>query len=195
MCIGRLNKQIRHELPPTNLIFISKKLIVSFEYSAVNFIVGWKLFNLLRNFSRDSSPCSQIKKMSSMYLQHIIGFFSGALRIFSSKSTINKMAYGGANFVPIAVPRTCLKVFSSNWKTLFFSTISASSIRVSRGGSRTAATYKMGFQPLTIITKRSILDDAAVLDPPLVSLEICLLSLNSKILRREVRPSLCGILR
>ena len=44
-----------------------------------------------------------------------------------------------------------------------------------RGGSRTAATSKMerfviivnGFQPLTIITKRSILDVAAVLDPPL----------------------------
>ena len=43
------------------------------------------------------------------------------------------------------------------------------------GGSRTAATSKMerfviivnGFQPLTIITKRSILDVAAVLDPSL----------------------------
>ena len=44
-----------------------------------------------------------------------------------------------------------------------------------RGASRTAVTSKMerfviivnGFQPLTIITKRSILDVAAVLDPPL----------------------------
>ena len=44
------------------------------------------------------------------------------------------------------------------------------------GGSRTAATSKMerfviivnGWKPLTIITKRSILDVAAVLDPPLV---------------------------
>ena len=47
---------------------------------------------------------------------------------------------------------------------------------VTRGGSRTTATSKMelfviivnGFQPLTIITKCSILDVAAVLDPPLV---------------------------
>ena len=47
---------------------------------------------------------------------------------------------------------------------------------VDRGGSRTVATSKMelfviivnGFQPLTIITKCSILDLAAVLDPPLV---------------------------
>ena len=44
-----------------------------------------------------------------------------------------------------------------------------------KGGSRAAATAKMerfvitvnGFQPLTIITKRSILDVAAALDPPL----------------------------
>ena len=48
---------------------------------------------------------------------------------------------------------------------------------MSRGGSRTAAIYKIerfviivnGFQPLTIITKCSILDVAAVLDPPLMS--------------------------
>ena len=45
-----------------------------------------------------------------------------------------------------------------------------------RGESRTAATSKMeifvilvnGFQPLTIITKCSILDVTAVLDPPLM---------------------------
>ena len=44
-----------------------------------------------------------------------------------------------------------------------------------RGGSRAAATSKMerfviivnGWKPLTIITKRSILDVAAALDPPL----------------------------
>ena len=46
---------------------------------------------------------------------------------------------------------------------------------LSRGGSRTAVTSNMerfviivnGFQPLTIISKRSILDVAVVLDPPL----------------------------
>ena len=50
--------------------------------------------------------------------------------------------------------------------------------RVNRGGSRTAATSKMerfviivnGWKPLTIITKRSILDVAAILDPRLVNL-------------------------
>ena len=49
-------------------------------------------------------------------------------------------------------------------------------VAVARGASRTTATSKMerfviivnGFQPLTNMTKRSILDVAAVLDPPLV---------------------------
>ena len=48
---------------------------------------------------------------------------------------------------------------------------------VTRGRSRAAVTSKMerfviivnGFQPLTIITKRSILDVAAALDPPLIT--------------------------
>ena len=48
--------------------------------------------------------------------------------------------------------------------------------KIGRGGSRAAATTKMecfviivnGFQPSTIITTRSILDVAAVLDPPLI---------------------------
>ena len=63
--------------------------------------------------------------------------------------------------------------------------------RISRGGSRAAATSKMecfviivnGFQSLTIITRRSILDVAAVLDPPLISIGkmyfLLFLSLNS----------------
>ena len=55
-------------------------------------------------------------------------------------------------------------------------TIYTKCMELFRGGSRAAATSKMerfviivnGFYPLTIITKRSILDVAAVLDPPLL---------------------------
>ena len=55
-----------------------------------------------------------------------------------------------------------------------------------RGGSRAAATSKMGrfiiivngWRPLTIITKRSILDAAAALDPPLA---LVIFTSNSKI--------------
>ena len=51
-------------------------------------------------------------------------------------------------------------------------------IYITRGGSRTAATSKIecfviivnGWKPLTTITKRSILDVAAVLDPPLFTI-------------------------
>ena len=56
--------------------------------------------------------------------------------------------------------------------------------KIFRGGSTTAAISKMelfviivnSFQPLTIITKSSILDVAAVLDPPLIfaRIEKCL---------------------
>ena len=50
------------------------------------------------------------------------------------------------------------------------------SLSIIRGGSRTAATFKVecfviivnGWKPLTIITKHSTLDVAAVLDPPLI---------------------------
>ena len=93
-----------------------------------------------------------------MYLHHIIGFSSKALIIFSSKSVINKIAYRDANFVPIAVPRTYLKVFHQIQKCCFLAL----------------------FQRVLYIR---------------VSLEIGLLSLNSKNLRREVIPSLCGLLR
>ena len=52
--------------------------------------------------------------------------------------------------------------------------------RVNSGGSRTGATSKMeffviivnGWKPLTIITKCSILDVAAVLDPPLFMMRL-----------------------
>ena len=93
--------------------------------------------------------------MSSMYLNCIIGFSSKALRMFSSKSAINKIPYEGENFVSIVAPRICLKVFYRVQKC-FFSTIFASSIRE--------------------------------------SLEICLLSLNSKNFWRVARPWLCGML-
>ena len=59
-----------------------------------------------------------------------------------------------------------------------FSIISSVYIQLYKGGPRTAAASKMKclmiivnrFQPLTIITKHSILDVEAVLDPPLIKL-------------------------
>ena len=66
-----------------------------------------------------------------MYLLLAIGFSSKGFRNFSFKSVANEIAYGGANIVPNGVSRISLKSFSSNFKTLFFSTTSASSIIMS----------------------------------------------------------------
>ena len=59
-------------------------------------------------------------------------------------------------------------------------------VAISRGGYRAAATSKMqrfvviinGFQPLTVITKCSILDAAVVLDPPLHISANCFTKMN-----------------
>ena len=67
-----------------------------------------------------------------------------------------------------------------------------------RGGSRAAATSKMecfviivnGFQPLTIITKHSILDVAAVLDPPLSILFALTLACEGAVLHRNIALSI-----
>ena len=77
-------------------------------------------------------------------------------------------------------------------------------IYIHRGGSRAAATSKMerfviivnGFQPLTIITKCSILDVAAVLDPLLIHIKAkkkkkMVLKLQGKIIRVNLRKYPC----
>ena len=66
-----------------------------------------------------------------MYLPHKHGLYSNSSIISSSSSTINKMLYGGASFVPIAVPRFCFSVFFPNVNMLLFNTTSAKSIMVS----------------------------------------------------------------
>ena len=65
----------------------------------------------------------------------------------------------------------------------------------SGGTSRATATSKMehfviivnGFQQLTIIAKRSILDVAAALDPPLNSLENCCKYTGNRLLHHKIR--------
>ena len=67
---------------------------------------------------------------------------------------------------------------------------------ISRSRSRTAATSKMelfviifnSFQLLTIITKCSVLDVAAVLDPPLIRKGINYLNSVKKIVKKSSKP-------
>ena len=44
---------------------------------------------------------------------------------------MKKIKYGGANLVPMVVPRFCLNVLSRNWKKFFLKAISANSTKVS----------------------------------------------------------------
>ena len=67
-------------------------------------------FNSINCF-KESSPCSQIKNTSSIYLHCMRGCISMSHKILSPRSAINRIAYSGTNFVPIAVPLNCFKVF------------------------------------------------------------------------------------
>ena len=48
----------------------------------------------MEEFSGDSSSCSKIGALPYMHLDHITGFSSKALKFYSSKSAIDKTAYG-----------------------------------------------------------------------------------------------------
>ena len=84
-----------------------------------------------------------------------------------SRSAMNKMEYGGANLVSIALPRFCLNVLSKNWKKLFFKTISANSTKVSVVTSLFSLLFKcfliearpsscgiLGYRPTTSVVHR-----------------------------------------
>ena len=69
--------------------------------------------------------------MPSIYHHHKYGLYSDSFIISSSSSVINKMLYGGADFVPTAVPCFCLIIFFLNVNMLFFNTTSAKFVMVS----------------------------------------------------------------
>ena len=105
-------------------------MIDVWDHSAVNFIVGCFLFKCSINSLSFSSPCSQRKKMSSIYFHHRYSFSSISLKISSANSAINNILYGRTNFIPIAVPRFYFKVCSLKVNILFLRTTSASSTSV-----------------------------------------------------------------
>ena len=94
-------------------------------------MVGCTLLILSRKDFNLFPPCFHKKNMSSIYRHHIRFIFRFFYIIFSSSSAINKMLYGGTNFVPIAVRRFCLSIFFPNVNMLFVNITSAKSIMVS----------------------------------------------------------------
>ena len=119
--------------PSIRVTVTSKKLIKVFHHSAVNFLVGWPLLILSINYLQNYlfSPCSHEKNMPSSYLHHKYGLCSDSFIISCSRSVINKMLYGCADLVPIAVPCFNSSLFFPNVSVLFFNTTFAKSITVS----------------------------------------------------------------
>ena len=83
---------------------VSKNVISVSEISAVNCIVGWKLFASSMNYFIASLFVFHRKKMSSMYLFQLSVFLGLWLMISVSISAVTMLAKDTAIFVPIAVP-------------------------------------------------------------------------------------------
>ena len=113
MAVCRFTYKSVVTFPRIGEIVTSKKLINVWDHSAVNFVVGCFSFRYFINSLSFSSPCSQRKKMPSVYLHHSFGFNSVVGR--------SNILYSGANFVsiPNLVLRFCFKSFSFKVKISF----------------------------------------------------------------------------
>ena len=85
-------------------MYQSKNVISVSEISAVNFIVGWKLFASSVKLFIASLFVLHGEKMSSMYLFQMSGLLGLWLMISVSISAIKMLAKDTAIFVLIAVP-------------------------------------------------------------------------------------------
>ena len=81
MSVGLTNRSV-DGTPLLRVTSTSEKLTFSFDQSAVNLIVGWnEIISLINSFS-DSSPCSQLKNISSIYLYQPFGSFLTLFGLF-----------------------------------------------------------------------------------------------------------------
>ena len=83
---------------------VSKNFISVSEISAVNFIVGWKLFASFVKLCIASLFVFHREKMPSMYFFQMSGLLGLWLMISVSTSAIKMLAKDTAIFGPIAVP-------------------------------------------------------------------------------------------
>ena len=100
----------------------------------MNFIVLCIWLILVMNVMNSGFDPVQMTKMSSMNRFH--NFMCGLPTSFnfSSNFPIKRFAYAGAILVPIAVPWICKKYLLLNSNTLFFNTMSISSVNTSGMG-------------------------------------------------------------
>ena len=93
------------------------------EVSLVNLMVGWMWLNVVMKSASLSCPCVQIKNISSIKRHHTRGLYGAFSRAVASRDPINRLAYGGAILVPMAVRCFCKKNCPSNSKLLFLNMI------------------------------------------------------------------------
>ena len=111
---SRIECFLNHSLLYTH---ISKNVISVSEISAVNSILGWKLFASSVKLFIASLFVFHREKMSSMYLFQMSGLFGFWLMISVSSSAIKMLAKDTTIFVPIAVPFFPLKWKESSFKS------------------------------------------------------------------------------
>ena len=103
--------------------------------------------------------------MSSIHLSQTQGFKFCAVKKSVSNLSIKMHAYGGANFVPMALPVICCFIFESNSKKLFFKTnlaifrrssveilVSSRSSNLANNASSASAYEILGYKPTSVVT-------------------------------------------
>ena len=102
-CVRTSRKESLLNLTPL-YTFVSKNVVSVSEISAVNLIVGWKLFAFIRNSSILFLFVSYTDMTSSINLFQKMGLMLLCLSISCSILTMKMLAKTTAIFVPMAVP-------------------------------------------------------------------------------------------
>ena len=106
---GFTNRVLSRRPVELKKMVVSRKLMLEFDISAVNFMVEKHWLQNVKKSSRACGPCFHTMKISSMYLFQMIGVrLLGALvRMCSSQCFINMFAKLGAKGNLIAVSWIC----------------------------------------------------------------------------------------
>ena len=91
------------KLSPSSITVVSRKDTCCVEVSAVNLVGRMEQVDLVQEGHQYSLPCSQMAKISSMYLHHVCGLADVQASRSSSNYATNRLAYSGVILVPMAV--------------------------------------------------------------------------------------------
>ena len=91
MSVGLVYKSV-WMLFPSSITVVSRKDTSCVEVSAVNLMEGLNELIWPRKIISDSLPCSQVAKISSMYLHHMCGLADVQASRSSSNFAMNRLA-------------------------------------------------------------------------------------------------------